>query len=113
MRKNSAILSTSNDGTLKITSLCPEFDNMMIDPKEFELTCFALRNQAFNPKNIDFFVGTSQGKLFYFYNGWFSNEKELIHNDKVEGPITNILCHNDLVAWSTPTKIRLIHYSRK
>ena len=85
----------------------------MIDPKEFELTCFSLKEATFNPSKIDFFVGTATGKLFYFYNGWFNNEKELIHNDKDEGPITNVLCYNDLVAWSTSTKIRLIHYSKR
>jgi len=93
LKENSAILSTSNDGTLRITSLCPEFDNIVIEPKEFELTTFALRATSFNPSQIDFFVGTAQGKLFYFYNGWLSNEKELIHDDREEGPITNVVCY--------------------
>lgn len=113
LKESSAILSTSNDGTLKVTTLCPEFDNMVIEPKEFELTCFTLREQSFNPSKIDFFVGTSLGKLFYFYNGWFNNEKELIHDDRQEGPVTNVVCYKDLVAWSTSSNIRLIHYSRR
>jgi hypothetical protein len=49
--------------------LSPEFDDILLEPNEFEITCFCLRN-TFTPSLIEFFVGTSKGKLFYFYNGW-------------------------------------------
>jgi hypothetical protein len=52
-----------------VTTLCPEFDDITHDIGEFELSSFTLRN-TFNPSNIEFFIGTASGKLFYFYNGW-------------------------------------------
>lgn len=70
IKESSAIITTSYDGYLKITSLCPEFDNMSLEIKELELSCFCLRAMTFNASNIEFFIGTSLGKLFYFYNGW-------------------------------------------
>ena len=39
--------------------------------------------------------------------------KEIIFDDASEGPITNILCHKDVVAYSTKTKVRVIHYEKK
>ena len=51
--------------------------------------------------------------MFYYCNGLLSNQKEIIHDEKAEGAVTNVVCYNDLVAWSTATKIRLIHYSKK
>jgi WD40 repeat protein len=113
VKEGSVIISCSNDGTIKITSLCPEFDHLSIDTKEFELTCFTLRTLPFNHSTLDFFCGTSQGKMFFYYNGWFDSQKELIQEDKEEGMITNILCYNDIVTWSTMHKIRVIHYSRR
>ena len=85
---------------------------MSLDIQEYEISCFCLRN-TFNPSYIEFFIGTAGGKLFYFYNGWIQNTKEVIHNNAEEGPILNVQCFNDIVAWATPANIRVIHYSRK
>ena len=70
IKEYSAIISTSYDSYLKITTLCPEFDNMQLELNEYELSCFSLRAQSFNASQIEFFIGTALGKLFYFYNGW-------------------------------------------
>jgi hypothetical protein len=43
---------------------------MSLDIKELELSCFCLWGITFNASNIEFFIGTTMGKLFYFYNGW-------------------------------------------
>jgi hypothetical protein len=45
----SAILTTSDDGTLRVTTLCSDFDHWTIEPKELELSCFSLRAATFNP----------------------------------------------------------------
>jgi hypothetical protein len=42
IKETSAIISSSHDGFIKITSLCPEFDSMSLDIKELELSCFCL-----------------------------------------------------------------------
>lgn len=88
---------------------------MLIEPNEYELTSFALRAPTFTPSQIDFFIGTASGKVFYLYKKWLvtNDGKDPIHEDLEEGPVTSIVCNDDLVAWSTATKIRLIHYSRK
>lgn len=90
IKEYSAIISCSHDGYLKITSLCPEFDNMMLEVQEFELSCFSLRGPTFNASNIEFFIGTALGKLFYFYNGWLQNTKEIIHHNEAEGTINSV-----------------------
>lgn len=112
IKENSAIISSSHDGFLVISFLTTEFEDMRIDLQELELSCFCLKS-SFNPSQIEFFIGTCLGKLFYFYNGWLQNTKEVIHNNQTEGPITNVTCFNDIVAWSTPQNIRVIHYSKK
>jgi hypothetical protein len=106
-------LTASFDGTLHVTSLCTDFDSWKIEPKELEVTCFTLRSPTFNPSHVEFFIGTTQGKFFYYYSAFLSSQKEVIHDDKNEGIITNCICYNDLVVWSTATKIRLIHYSKR
>ena len=73
LKEQSAILTTSDDGVLRVTSLCPEFDHWAIEPKEYELSCFALRSPTFNASMVELFIGTSQGKLFYYYNGLLSS----------------------------------------
>lgn len=107
-----AIISISFDGLLKITSLCSEFDDIEIDIEEYELSCFSLRH-AFNSGKLEFFIGTGHGKLVYFYNGFFQNTKEVIHSDDKEGPITTVVCKDEVVTWATPKNIRVIHYSEK
>jgi hypothetical protein len=97
---------------LKITSLCPEFDDIIYELQEFELNCFSLKN-TFNASNIEMFVGTQSGKMLYYSTGWFQNTKEIMHNNKDEGPVTNVVCHKDVVCWSTLKNIRVIHYAKK
>jgi len=113
MKEKTAVLSVSDDGHFRITSMCPEFDNKLIDPQEFELTCFALRAPTFNPSAIEIFFGSALGKMFYYSCGFLAVDKQIIYEDRKEGPITNVVCHQDIVAWSTPSKIRVIHYSKK
>ncbi|CDW71200.1 vacuolar protein sorting-associated protein 41 homolog [Stylonychia lemnae] len=113
LKETSAIISSSHDGIIKITSLCPEFDTMTLEIKELELSCYCLRALTFNASNIEFFIGTTQGKLFYFYNGWLQNTKEVIHNNQEEGPILCVTSYQDVVSWATPKNIRVIHYGKK
>lgn len=112
MKEQTAIITTSYDGLIIVSTLCPEFDDITHDIGEFELSCFALRN-SFNASNIEFFIGTASGKLFYFYNGWLQNTKEKLNEKDDEGPVTNVVCYKDIVAWSTMKCIKVIHYSRK
>lgn len=93
--------------------MCPEFDNMMLELNEYELTCFSLRASTFNASQIEFFIGTAFGKLFYFYAGWLKNDKENIHDNADEGPVTVISCYQDIVSWATPKNIRVIHFAKK
>lgn len=57
MKEKTAVVTISNDGILRITSMSPEFDDIKIELQEFELTSFCLR-YAFNPSQLEFFVGT-------------------------------------------------------
>lgn len=113
IKDSSAIITCSYDGLLKITSLCPEFDSMTLEIKELELSCFCLRGASFNASNIEFFIGTPLGKLFYFYNGWLQNTKEILHLNEEEGPVLTVVCYHEIVAWATPKNIRVIHFSKK
>ncbi len=70
IKEYSAIITSSHDGYLKITTLCPEFDNRTLEVMEYELSCFSLRGSSYIASNVEFFIGTALGKLFYFYNGW-------------------------------------------
>lgn len=96
-----ALISSSFDGKIKIESLCADFDDMELEMGEEELTCFSTKG-PFNPSTIEFFVGTGKGKLIYFYKGWISDTKEIIHNKIDEGPVTQVIFYHDLLAWSTP-----------
>ena len=58
IKEKTALISTSHDGTLYITSLCPEFDDIPLPMQENELSCFSTR-QTFNAASLEFFVGTS------------------------------------------------------
>ena len=69
----SAILTTSDDGTLRVTSLCSDFSNWTVDPKEMELSCFCLRASTFNASQFELFIGTQTGKMFYYYSGLLQN----------------------------------------
>jgi hypothetical protein len=62
---------------------------------------------------MEIFFGTATGKLFYFYPAILGVDKQIIFDDNKEGPITSVVCQNDIVAWSTLKKIRVIHYSKK
>ena len=68
------------------------------------------------------FIGSQQGQLIYFKKDliWTRDSrtadqsiKEIIFEDSSEGPITNILSYKDVVAYSTKTKVRVIHYERR
>ena len=85
---------------------------MVIDLGERELTCFTPKG-VFNTSNIEFFIGTVQGKLIYFYKGWISDTKEIIHDKQDEGPIISLVHFDDLVAWATPKNIRVIYFAMK
>lgn len=87
MKEKVAIISSSVDGTLKILSLTPDFDDMQVPLDEEEITCFSTKGN-FQPSSIEFFLGTSKGKLIYFYKGWISDTKEIIHNKIEEGPVS-------------------------
>jgi len=113
MQQKVAVLSVSDDGMFKITSMSTEFENKTIDPQEHELKCFALRDEQFNYNNLELFFGTGSGKLFYYSWGFIKVDKQIIFDDAKEGPITNVVCSNDIVAWSTLKKIRIIHFSKK
>ena len=84
LKEGAAIVSSSLDGLIRVTTLSNEFDDMTVDPQEFEISAFTLR-QSFNPSKFELFIGTLSGKLFYYYNGWFQNTKEIIHNKEEEG----------------------------
>jgi hypothetical protein len=113
IKEGAALITTSHDGKLKITSLCVDFDHLEFDLNEFELSCFALRAPTFNPSNIEFFIGSALGKLYYYYKGWIKYDKEQINDNNNEGPITTVVAHMDIVAWATPQNIRVIHYQKK
>lgn len=85
---------------------------MTIQLNEDLITTFT-PTTAFNPSNIDFFVGTSVGKLIYFYKGWINDNKESIFVDDKQNTITSVVYFRGFVAWSTVESIRVIHYQKK
>ncbi len=98
---------------MAITSLnSAEIDDMTIEMNEDLLTCFT-PSSAFNPASIEFFVGNSSGKMFYFYKGWISDNKEIIHDAASEGSLTNVVYYKGVICWATINNIRVIHYQRK
>jgi hypothetical protein len=94
-----------------------------------ELTSFSLRFIPFihrNAKFIEFFVGNAQGKLIHYNkdlsykpgsNTRDNSTKDIIFDNPAEGPITCVQCYNredkDLVAYSTATRVRVIHYEKR
>jgi len=53
-----------------------------------------------------------EGRLLVYTRNWFRGKTEVLHNFPDEGAVTQVVYQFGLVVWSTPKKIRVIHYKR-
>lgn len=137
LQQGIALFSVSDNGLLRMYSMVDDLGHFYIDAenipqtslansvRKVELTCFCLRFIPFihrNAKFIEFFIGNAQGKLIHCKRDLLfkpdsktkdNSTKEIIFDNPAEGPITGVQCNNDLVVYSTATRVRIIHYEKK
>ena len=53
-----------------------------------------------------------EGRLLLYTRNWIKSKIEVMHNIEKEGAVTQVIYQFGLVIWSTPKKIRVIHYKR-
>ena len=116
MQHNKAIVSSSHDMKIhiKCTMSPPDFDDqtIKIDGYEEELQCIAVIENQCAPANLNCFVGTMEGHLIRYNRSFFKNKIERFGSHSDEGAVTQVIYRFGILVWSTPKKIRIIHYKR-
>ena len=99
---------------IKIRSLTKEFDDQTIEIEGYqeELQCIAVIDNQCAPASLNCFVGTMEGRLLLYTRSWIRGNIEKLHDQPGEGAVTQVKYQYGLVIWSTPKKIRVIHYKR-
>ena len=92
MQHNKAIVSTSHDMKIKITSLTSEFDDQAIEVEGYqeELQCIAVIDNQCAPASLNCFVGTMEGRLLLYSRSWLGGTAEILHNMTEEGAVTQV-----------------------
>ena len=99
---------------IKCTMNPAEFDDqtISIDGYDEELQCITIIDNQCEPASINCFVGTMEGHLIRYNKTYFNSKIETFGKHPEEGPVTQVIYRFGMLVWSTPKKIRVIHYNR-
>ena len=75
-----------------------------------ELQCIAVIDNQCAPASLNCFVGTMEGHLIRYNRSYFKNNITAIGKHPDEGAVTQVIYRYGMLVWSTPKKIRVIHY---